>query len=363
MSSSVVCYFTNWAWYRGGIGKFSPENIDPKLCSHIIYSFAILDPDSLLIKSCDTWADIDNKFYQKVTSLKKKGIKVSLAIGGWNDSQTDKYSRLICDAAARARFNSHVVGFLIENNFQGLDIDYEYPKANEKQYFSLWVKELKQAFAPHGLLLSAAVSGSKTKIDAGYDVPTLAKNLDFLNLMSYDYHGHWDGKTGHVSPLKAVPETDTDPTLNTEFSVNYWIQLGMPKQKIMMGIPMYGQTFTLSNPSNTNIGSLSNGGGLPGEFTKQSGMLSYYEILDKTQKQGWSTRKDSSKRMGPYSWKGDQWVGYDDEEIVEEKAKFIKVKGLGGAMIWCLDMDDFQGSSGRGSYPLLSTINKTMDRI
>ena len=56
----VVCYFTNWAWYRPGAGKYRAEDIDPTLCTHIIYGFAVLDYSNLLIKPHDTWADIDN---------------------------------------------------------------------------------------------------------------------------------------------------------------------------------------------------------------------------------------------------------------------------------------------------------------
>lgn len=91
----VVCYFTNWAWYRPGIGKYTPENIDYELCTHIAYGFAVLDPNTLTIKTHDSWADIDNEFYVKVTNLKKKGLKVLIAIGGWNDSLGNKYSRYI----------------------------------------------------------------------------------------------------------------------------------------------------------------------------------------------------------------------------------------------------------------------------
>ncbi len=56
----VVCYFTNWAWYRPDIGKYKPEDIDASLCTHIIYGFAVLDPTSLIMKPHDSWADIDN---------------------------------------------------------------------------------------------------------------------------------------------------------------------------------------------------------------------------------------------------------------------------------------------------------------
>lgn len=56
----VVCYFTNWAWYRQGGGRFLPEDIDADLCSHILYGFAVLDTSNYVIKSHDSWADIDN---------------------------------------------------------------------------------------------------------------------------------------------------------------------------------------------------------------------------------------------------------------------------------------------------------------
>ena len=42
-----VCYFTNWAQYRPEGGKYFPENIDPKLCTHIIYAFAKVVEDRL----------------------------------------------------------------------------------------------------------------------------------------------------------------------------------------------------------------------------------------------------------------------------------------------------------------------------
>lgn len=56
----VICYFTNWAWYRQEGGKFLPEDIDVDLCTHVLYGFAVLDGAQLTIKSHDPWADIDN---------------------------------------------------------------------------------------------------------------------------------------------------------------------------------------------------------------------------------------------------------------------------------------------------------------
>ncbi len=208
----VVCYFTNWAWYRQERGKYTPDDIDPALCTHVMYGFAVLDHNTLLMKPHDTWADLDNKFYEKVTALKAKGIKVLIALGGWNDSEGDKYSRLVSDASSRAAFIEHALKFIKKYDFDGLDLDWEYPKcwqvncdrgpASDKANFATFVKELRQAFNPHDLLLTAAVSPSKAVIDQAYDVPSLSRDLDIINVMTYDYHGHWDKKTGHVAPLK-----------------------------------------------------------------------------------------------------------------------------------------------------------------
>ena len=114
------------------------------------------------MKPHDSWADIDNDFYGKVTEFKKYGIKVTVAIGGWNDSQGNKYSRLVNNPAARKKFIENVMAFIHKYNFDGLDLDWEYPSCwqteckeerySDKDAFAAWVKELKEAFRQASLL-------------------------------------------------------------------------------------------------------------------------------------------------------------------------------------------------------------------
>jgi chitinase len=63
---------------------------------------------------------------------------VLIAIGGWNDSAGNKYSRLVNNPSARASFTQHVVEFIKTNNFDGLDLDWEYPKCWQVIIFDLW---------------------------------------------------------------------------------------------------------------------------------------------------------------------------------------------------------------------------------
>ena len=55
-------------------------------------------------------------------------MKVLIALGGWNDSAGNKYSRLVNDPAARQRFITNVIKFMEQHNFDGLDLDWEYPR-------------------------------------------------------------------------------------------------------------------------------------------------------------------------------------------------------------------------------------------
>nr|XP_023029163.1 probable chitinase 10 isoform X2 [Leptinotarsa decemlineata] len=362
----VVCYFTNWAWYRQGDGKYLPSDIDPELCTHINYGFAVLDGTTLTIKPHDSWADIDNEFYRKVVELKSKGIKVLIAIGGWNDSLGDKYSRLVNDPQARARFVKHVVEFIEKWGFDGLDLDWEYPKCwqvdcnrgpdSDKQGFADLVRELSEAFRPRRLLLSSAVSPSKAVIDAGYDVPVLSGYFDWIAIMTYDFHGHWDKQTGHVAPLYYYPE-DTYDYFNANFSIHYWIEKGAPPSKLVMGMPLYGQSFSLADGGKRGLNEKSYGPGEAGEFTRAGGFLAFYEICERVRRRGWTVTRDPEGRIGPYAVHGNQWVSYDDISEIRRKSKLVKDWGLGGGMVWALDLDDFRNRCGCGRHPLLKTMN------
>nr|CAH7738372.1 unnamed protein product [Callosobruchus chinensis] len=351
----VVCYHASWSWQLQGEGKFGVENIDPNLCTHLIYSFVGLNPDGT-IKVLDKRNDVDNK-----------------------ESQADHYSGhrrmgrisnilpVVSDPKLRANLVTSAVKFLQTYGFNGFDLDWEFPaqrggKKSDKENFSKLVKELRAAFDKHGFLLSAAVNGVGSSVDTSFEVPVLNKYLDMINVMSYDYHGPWDVNkvTGHHSGLypSAVDTTEAAKQLNVDASIRGWIQRGADPQKINLGVPFYGRSFTLSNPSNPALGAPISGPGKPGPYNKGSGSLGYDEIV-KLQKDGSWTIVWDDKQKVPHAYKGNQWVGYDDPRSLEGKVKYAKKKNLGGIMIWNIATDDFHGVSGL-KFPLLTAINKAM---
>ena len=125
----MVCYYTNWAQYRPGQGKYTPDNIDPFLCTHIIYAFAKISNGQLAAYEWnDENTDWSKGMFEKVTDWKKTNpsLKVMIAVGGWNMASTD-FSNVVSSDATRANFVSTAVTFLKNHKFDGLDIDWEYP--------------------------------------------------------------------------------------------------------------------------------------------------------------------------------------------------------------------------------------------
>lgn len=70
--------------------------------------------------------------------------------------------------------------------------------------------------------------------------------------------------------------------------------------------------------------------------------------------------RDRKGRIGPYAYLRDQWVSFDDIDMIRHKSEYIKAMGLGGGMIWALDLDDFKNVCDCENYPLLRTINRVL---
>ncbi|QQP56989.1 Uncharacterized protein FKW44_001837 [Caligus rogercresseyi] len=366
----IVCYYTNWSQYRPKKGQFLPEDIDPHICTHVIFAFGWIKNGKLTsFETNDVSTDGKIGLYDRVVGLKARNpkLKVILAIGGWSFG-TSKFKKMAETRFSRQTFIFSAISFLRKHDFDGLDIDWEYPKRNDKENFVALLKELRQAFeyeheetGNDRLILSAAVPVGPDNVRGGYDVPAVSKWLDFFNLMAYDFHGKWEKQAGHNAPLYA-PSSDSEwrKQLSVSFAANMWIKLGAPKHKMVIGMPTYGRSFTLANKRRYIVNSASKDGGKSGEYTREAGFLSYYEICEMLL-DGANYIWDDEMKV-PYLVKGDQWVGFDDERSIRHKMNWIKTNGFAGAMVWSVDMDDFNGTiCGSGvKYPLVGAIREEL---
>lgn len=174
--------------------------------------------------------------------------------------------------------------------------------------------------------------------------------------MTYDLHGSWDGKTGINAPLYCRP--DGSQQLCVDAAVKYWQNNGCPKEKLVVGAPIYGRSFTLYDPNNHGINSPA-GPGNAGAFVPEQGFLGYNEICFNIQNNGWTRQWEDTQKV-PYAYKSNQWVGYDDPQSLEIKLSYVKNSGLGGIMFWSIETDDFKNLCGKGNFPLLTMAHNAM---
>uniref|UniRef100_A0A2P2HWG6 chitinase n=1 Tax=Hirondellea gigas TaxID=1518452 RepID=A0A2P2HWG6_9CRUS len=366
----VACYLGSWAVYRPSLGQFTVEDIDPTLCTHVIYAFAGLNETTNRIMSLDPAYDIEKGAFKRVVALKERNprLKVIIAIGGWTEGSA-KYSKMADSSQTRKMFIDSTIAFIREHKFDGLDLDWEYPasrggKPHDKKNFVQLCKELRTVCNHFGWVLTAAVGAGKSTVDTAYDLPALSKELDYLHLMAYDYHGKWDGVTGHNAPLYARDdEPEEQRVLNVEFSVDYYLKKGVPPRKLVLGLGLYGRTFLLTDPANPAIAAPAQSTAFAGPYTREDGFLGYNEICKKQVSEPGLWRVVWQKaHQAPYMFRQNMWVSYDDDNSVGLKVAFAQSRNLAGVMVWSIDTDDFRGSCGAGKFPLLVAINKALGK-
>ncbi|EDS29905.1 chitotriosidase-1 [Culex quinquefasciatus] len=217
---------------------------------------------------------------------------------------------------------------------------------------------MRTRFDKEGLLLTIAVAATSDYHRSAYNVPEINKYVDFVNLMSYDLHASWDGQTGHNAPLyPASWEVSSSylSQLNVDACVRGWLDSGLDPNKLIMGIPAYGHTFTLASTSSTGVGVRTIGGGNAGPYTFESGTLSYLEICERFKAGGYTKYWDDVQKV-PYAVNGNQWISYDDVTSIELKIAYAKNKKLGGVMLWSLESDDDRNLCGGGLYTIGTTV-------
>lgn len=368
----VSCYY-NTPSPAAAARQLLPRDIHPHLCTHINVAFARIVNKSIYLE------DHQYATLRDIVRLRKTNpkLKILLSVGG---SGNDKgFSDMVVDHASRKIFIRSVKYLLRNYSLDGIDLDWEFPAVRnsnrafklatakrERQHFSQLLQEIRAEYVreKRKYLLTVAVAAPEIIVDAAYDVDQLDLYTDFVNVMTYDFnfYSHRTPFTGLNSPLYARSEEQLYlATLNINYTVHLYISKGLSPDKLVVGVPTYGHSYTLVNTNNHGVGSPAGGYGSLGS----SGFVNYPDLCQFMKKDGVVIDKVAGAEV-PYLYSGHEWVSFDYPQSVSSKAAFIKQLGLRGAMVYSLNADDYEGvcdgdfRRNNTKFPLSQTVKNAL---
>jgi len=318
------------AWVRE---SFPAEKVDFGILTHVVHAFAWPEADG----SIAVWENFH--YPELVQAAHDAGRVITVAFGGWG--QCEGFPPMAADPAIRKRFIDNVFAFCREHGYDGIDLDWEFP-ANpaERDDLTTLVTEIRAEADRRGkpFLVTMAVSAGTWSGDHN-DYEKLVGAIDWFNDMTYDFYGTWTDRAGHNAPLYATQESvDTSVRYLTE-------KMGVPPEKIMLGMPFYGRRFKTDGLYGTRVG------GGDGVVYRDIAVLRDAE-------DGWEYRWDDVS-LAPYlvHERNREIVFYDEPESIAIKCEYARIMKLRGVMIWSLGSDFIDGRQ-----PLLETIGRTLGK-
>lgn len=405
----IIAYFTEWAYKNEVNDYYTADRMPWDKITHINYAFAHVGTDNkIAIGDVEAATKMDfpgvtkdfpyKGHFNVLNSYKKKypNVKTLISIGGWAES-TGFYT-MARTAEGRETFANSVVDFLRTYGFDGADIDYEYPtnledagnpidfelaKPLRKYLYDDYCEMMKvlrekidKASKEDGkkYLLTAAVTASGWVV-GGMGDDKYTEYLDYVNLMTYDFHGSWNGYVSHNSALYSNPN---DPEtsrigynyLSTDWAVKYY-SAKLDPSKIVVGVPYYTRGWEKVTKSNYPGGLF--GSSWQGKIDESEGWGAvgedniWHDLIDGKEEPGGSNPLWHAKNLlndktkdykrywddiakVPYIWNETKkvFLTFEDEESMAAKMDYVVEKGLGGCMIWEIDGDfDYDESSGK----------------
>ncbi|TVY00524.1 glycosyl hydrolase family 18 protein [Cohnella terricola] len=389
-SYKVVGYYPAWGAYGR---NYNVTDMDVSKVTHINYAFAdicwngihgnsdqtgpnpmtwscqdevgtINVPNGTLVLG-DPWIDAQKSFAGDTWDKPIKGnigqliklkqsnphLKTIISVGGW--SWSNRFSDVAASETTRETFANSAVNFLRKYQFDGIDLDWEYPvggglagnsvRAADKQNYTLLLQKVREKLNAAGIvdgktyLLTIASSASPT-FAQNTELSKIASILDWINIMTYDFNGGWQNISAHNAPLYYDPAAASAGVTNASTfyvaaGVQSHLDAGVPASKIVLGMPFYGRGW--ANVGTGNNGQYQISSGLPAG-TWEAGVFDYSDLEARYINKNGYTRywNDTAKVPYLYNASNRTYISYDDAESFGHKTAFIKSKGLGGAMFW-----------------------------
>lgn len=285
-------------------------------------------------------------------------MKVMLSVGGW--SLSANFPKAASTPENRERFADSAVEFVKNWGLDGIDVDWEYPSdENEARNMVLLLKIVREKLDDysskyadkHHFQLSIAAPAGPDKYNKLH-LKELGDVLDHIYLMAYDYAGSWSRYSGHDANLYHNPHNPNATPFNTDQAVKAYLNGGVPPEKLILGMPIYGRSFQYTD----GIGQLFDG---VGGGSWEGGVWDY-KVLPKS---GASIKHDRIAK-GDFSYNEEtrELISFDTVDMVNEKITYLKEKSMGGGMFWEASADHNDDKSLiAASYQALGNADSTQN--
>lgn len=372
----LAAYFPEWGIYGR---NFQVADVPAEKLTHLIYSFLDLTPSGQ-VALFDSYAATEKRFaahetvsgeadqwyyppsdpraqqtvwgnFNQLAQLKEKypHLTVSIAVGGWTLSKN--FSTVTSTAAGREAFADSLAMFLdMYRMFDGIDFDWEYPggggldgnssSPNDGANYAQLVRLVRQKLDALGGQLgrtyeiSVASPAGLEKI-ADFNLAGLAPHVDFFNVMTYDFHGTWEGTTGHQSAFTGDPAG-----YDIKTAVKAYLDAGVDSKKIVLGAPLYTRAWSgVVDGGDGGYGEAASGAA-PGSF--EPGNYDYKDLLQQVQdpSSGWKIYWDDTAQAS-YVYNASQRIfsSFETPTSIALKSQWADDVGLGGMMFWDISND------------------------
>jgi chitinase len=270
-------------------------------------------------------------YFHQLSELKSRypRLKILISLEGKaadfaEDAKAENRSAFVASCVDMYIRGQFAPGVARPGLFDGFDIDWESPQAEDAGNFRALLEEFRRQMnaARPGLRLSIAVDQAPETLP-GTDFAAVARIVDQVGVMNYDYAGPWSKTTGFVAPLFG----SNARAHSIERSIARYKAAGVPEQKILMGLPFYGYSWTA-------VSSVNNGLFQPGRAVHADRPYNYIRTLATPDSEYRDTRSQA-----PWLFDGETFWTYEDPVSVRYKVSYARNQHLGGIMIWELSED------------------------
>jgi spore germination protein len=303
-----IGYVPYWDQRRG----FEVVRQNPDLFDEVSPVWYSLEPTGDIVLTDAEHTTVDRRTVQ---FLQQSGVRVIPTVTNLRDGEWEPelVRQMLHDPAATRTHIQELVELAADEGYDGIDIDYEHLRGEDRQPFSNFLEELGEALRAEGRVLTVAVH-AKTS-DKGYDERNLAQDYraigeaaDQVRVMTYDYS--WEASTpGPVAPLGWVEE------------VIAWTVTQIPPEKVILGIVLLGY-----------------------EWADGLGTTVEFEQVQQTAQEHGVTVQRSGDRSPWFRYQDPSGttheVWYEDADSVQVKLGLVSRYGLGGAFFWRLGGED-----------------------